>query len=48
MPPMNQGSQSRIVFTADQPATLSKRPRGIAIVTLAQIPWRFVRRGGAE
>ena len=46
--PMNQGSGPRIVFTVDQPATLRSSPRGTAIVTLAQMPCAFVRRGGAE
>ena len=45
---MNQGSTPITVFTVDQPATFSSRPRGIAIVTFAQIPWRLVRKGGAE
>src|SRR4030095_8899252 len=44
--PMNQGSGSKMVFTVDQPATLSSMPRGIAIVMLAQRTWRFVRSGG--
>ena len=42
--PMNHGSGSKIVFTVDQPATLSSMPRGIAIVMLAHRPWRFVRK----
>ena len=46
--PMNQGSTSRMVFTVDQPATFSSSPRGMAMVTLAQMPWRLVRSGGAE
>ena len=37
-----------IVFTDDQPATLSRTPRGMAIVTLAQMPRRLVRAGGTE
>ena len=45
---MNHGSAPRTVFTVDQPATLSSSPRGIAIVTFAQMPWRLVRSGGAE
>src|SRR5688572_19450831 len=48
IPPMNQGSTPMIVLTADQPATFKRTPRGMAIVTLAQMPWRFVRKGGAE
>ena len=48
MAPMNQGSMPTMVFTADQPATFSRTPRGIAIVTFAQMPSRFVRKGGAE
>ena len=48
MAPMNQGSRPTIVFTVDQPATFSSMPRGIAIVMLAQMPWRLVRSGGAE
>ena len=36
------------VLTADQPATFSSTPRGIAIVTLAQMPSRLVRKGGTE
>ena len=48
MAPMYQGSRPKMVFTVDQPATFSSRPRGIAMVTLAQMPWRLVRRGGAE
>src|SRR5512143_1365090 len=46
--PMNHGSAPRIVFTVDQPATFSSSPRGIAIVTFAHTPCRFVRSGGAE
>src|SRR3954454_2390933 len=46
--PMNHGSVPAIVLTADQPATLSSTPRGIAIVRFAQIPKRLVRNGGAE
>src|SRR3982751_4307336 len=46
--PMNHGSVPAMVLTADQPATFSSTPRGIAIVTFAQIPKRFVRNGGAE
>ena len=46
--PMNHGSTSRTVFTVDQPATLRSRPRGTAMVRLAQMPRAFVRKGGAE
>ena len=46
--PMNHGSTPTIVLTADQPATFSSTPRGIAMVTLAQMPSRLVRNGGAE
>src|SRR5712691_11063996 len=46
--PMYHGSRPMIVFTADQPATFSNTPRGMAMVTLAQMPRRFVRNGGAE
>ena len=46
--PMNHGSGSRTVLTVDHPATLRSRPRGTAIVTFAQTPCRFVRKGGAE
>jgi hypothetical protein len=46
--PMNHGSVPKIVFTADHPATFNNTPRGMAIVTLAQMPSRFVRNGGAE
>ena len=48
IPPMNHGSTPTAVFTADHPATLSSTPRGMAIVTLAQMPSRLVRNGGAE
>src|SRR5258707_5132433 len=48
MQPMYHGSMPTIVFTDDQPATLSSTPRGIAIVTLAQIPSRLVRNGGTQ
>src|SRR4029453_1643465 len=48
MSPMNQGSSPMTVFTVDQPATFSSTPRGIAIVTLVQMPCRFGRKGGAE
>jgi len=48
MHPMYQGSRPTIVFTDDQPATFSSTPRGIAIVTLAQMPSRLVRNGGTE
>ena len=37
-----------IVLTADQPATFSSTPRGIAMVMLAQMPSRLVRSGGTE
>src|SRR6185503_20124772 len=46
--PMNHGSVPAIVLTDDQPATFSSTPRGIAMVTFAQIPRRLVRNGGAE
>src|SRR4026209_1837051 len=46
--PMYHGSSPKIVFTDDQPATLSSTPRGMAIVTFAQIPSRLVRNGGTE
>ena len=46
--PMYHGSTPTTVFTADQPATLSSTPRGIAIVTFAQMPRCFVRSGGTE
>ena len=46
--PMYHGSMPTMVFTEDQPATFNMAPRGIAIVTLAQIPRRFVRNGGTE
>ena len=46
--PMYHGSRPRMVFTDDHPATFSKTPRGIAIVTFAQIPSRFVLSGGTE
>src|SRR5512143_1806242 len=46
--PRNHGSSPRAVFTDDHPATFSRTPRGIAIVTLAQMPRRFVRIGGTE
>src|SRR5438874_1127223 len=46
--PMYHGSTPAIVFTDDQPATFSNVPRGIAIVTFAQIPSRLVRNGGTE
>ena len=48
MAPMYQGSTPITVFTVDQPATFSSTPRGMAMVTLAQMPWRLVRKGGAE
>ena len=48
MPPMHHGSTAITVLTADQPATFSNTPRGMAIVTLAQMPSRFVRKGGTE
>src|SRR5512145_144727 len=48
MAPMYHGSLAITVLTDDQPATLSRTPRGIAMVTFAQIPSRFVRAGGAE
>ena len=49
MPPMNQGSTWKIDATIDQPATLSRQPRGTAMVTLAHMPCRLVRpRAGAE
>ena len=48
MAPMYQGSGPRMVLTVDHPATFSNTPRGIAIVTLAQMPRRLVQIGGAE
>ena len=46
--PMYHGSTPTMVFTDDQPATFSSVPRGIAIVTFAQMPSRLVRNGGTE
>src|SRR5262249_14865735 len=46
--PMYHASTPKIVFTDDQPATFRSTPRGIAIVTFAQMPSRFVRTGGTE
>src|SRR5262245_8135643 len=46
--PMYQGSRPTIVFTDDQPATFNSTPRGMAMVTFAQIPSRLVRNGGTE
>ncbi len=46
--PMYHGSTPTIVFTDDQPATFRSVPRGIAIVTFAQMPSRFVLAGGME
>src|SRR5262245_15322581 len=46
--PIYHGSTPTIVLTDDQPATFNSVPRGIAIVTLAQMPRRFVRNGGTE
>src|SRR3989442_4922286 len=46
--PMYHGSTPTIVFTDDQPATFSSTPRGIAMVTFAQMPRRLVRNGGDE
>src|SRR3954468_20506321 len=46
--PMNHGSTPATVFTHDQPATISRTPRGIAIVMLAQMPCFLVRSGGHE
>ena len=48
MAPRNHGSNPMAVFTDDQPATFSSTPRGMAIVTFAQIPSRLVRKGGTE
>ena len=48
MAPMYHGSMPAIVLTDDQPATFSSTPRGIAIVTFAQMPSRLVRNGGTE
>ena len=48
MQPMYHGSIPTIVLTDDQPATFNSTPRGIAIVTLAQMPRRLVRNGGTE
>src|SRR5262245_39223024 len=46
--PMYHGSTPTIVFTDDAPATFNRPPGGIAIVTFAQMPRRFVRNGGTE
>ena len=46
--PMNHGSRPTTVFTDDHPATFSSAPRGMATVTFAQMPSRFVRNGGTE
>src|SRR5262249_61001612 len=46
--PMYHGSTPAIVFTDDQPATFRSVPRGIAMVTFAQMPRRLVRNGGTE
>src|SRR5262245_25673994 len=46
--PMYHGSTPTMVLTDDQPATFNSVPRGIAIVTFAQMPRRFVRGGGTE
>src|SRR5260370_42336698 len=48
MQPMYHGSTPMIVLTDDQPATFSRTPRGIAMVTFAQIASRLVRSGGTE
>src|SRR5688572_33341324 len=48
IPPMNHGSTPKIVFTHDQPATLSSTPRGTAIVMFAHSPRCLVRSGGQE
>src|SRR5262249_57694656 len=45
---MYHGSTPAIVFTDDYPATFNRTRRGIAIVTFAQMPRRFVRNGGTE
>ena len=46
--PMYHGSAPMTVLTDDQPATLSRTPRGMAMVMLAQMPSRLVRNGGTE
>ena len=44
MLPMYHGSRPRIVFTVDQPATLSRTPRGMAMVMFARSPRRLVQQ----
>src|SRR3954468_11362049 len=46
--PMYQGSGAITVLTDDHPATFKRTPRGMAIVTLAQMARRFLRAGGTE
>jgi hypothetical protein len=49
MRPMYHGSRWSTLPTIDQPATLSRQPRGTAMVTLAHSPKRFVRpHAGSE
>jgi hypothetical protein len=49
MRPIHQGSTCRTLPTIDHPATLSRQPRGTAMVTLAHRPNRFVRpQAGSE
>ena len=49
MLPMYHGSTKKARATIVQPATFSRHPRGIAIVTFAPIGSRFVRpNAGAE
>ena len=48
-PPMYQGSVKPTWATIAQPATLSRTPRGMAMVKLASMPRIFVRpSSGAE
>jgi hypothetical protein len=49
MLPMYHGSATSARATIVQPATFSRQPRGIAIVTFAPMACRFVRpNAGAE
>jgi len=43
IPPIAHASATRTLATKAHPATLSKPPRGIAIVTFAASQWRFER-----
>ena len=45
MPPRSHASGMSADFVTDHPATLRRTPRGIATVTLAHQPKRFVRKG---